>query len=143
MRTERADRIARDRVAVDELHEQFARIGRALANPHRVELLDLLAQGERSVELLATRASISVGLASAHLQALRRAGLEPTAGGGRPIDEPEVLPWIPAASVYFKDPDGHSLEFIAMLPEPPQPRMQRVMLSEWRKLHGAAQPANV
>jgi rhodanese-related sulfurtransferase/DNA-binding transcriptional ArsR family regulator len=60
---------------MDELHEQFARIGRALANPHRVELLDLLAQGERSVEVLATRASISVGLASAHLQALRRAGL--------------------------------------------------------------------
>ena len=32
-----------------------------------------------------------------------------------------MIPWIPAASVYFKDPDGHSLEFIAMLPEPPQP----------------------
>ena len=60
---------------MDELHEQFARIGRAIANPHRVELLDLLAQGERSVEVLAARASISVGLASAHLQALRRAGL--------------------------------------------------------------------
>jgi rhodanese-related sulfurtransferase len=64
-----------ERAAKDELHAQFARIGRALANPHRVELLDLLAQGERSVEILAARAAISVGLASAHLQALRRAGL--------------------------------------------------------------------
>jgi len=75
VRGEKTDAIAPDRAAKDELHEQFARIGRALGNPHRVELLDLLAQGERSVEVLAARASISVGLASAHLQALRRAGL--------------------------------------------------------------------
>jgi len=75
MRAERTDGVAPDRDAKDELHEQFARIGRALANPHRVEILDLLAQGERSVEVLAARAAISVGLASAHLQALRRAGL--------------------------------------------------------------------
>ncbi len=75
MRADGADAIAPDRAAKNELHEQFARIGRALGNPHRVELLDLLAQGERGVELLAARAAISVGLASAHLQALRRAGL--------------------------------------------------------------------
>src|SRR5450759_5272897 len=75
MRAQTQGAVASDRAAKDELHEQFARIGRALANPHRVELLDLLAQGERSVEVLAARASISVGLASAHLQALRRAGL--------------------------------------------------------------------
>lgn len=75
VRAERTDAIGPDRTAIDELHEQFARIGRALANPHRVELLDLLAQGERSVEVLAARASIAVGLASAHLQTLRRSGL--------------------------------------------------------------------
>jgi rhodanese-related sulfurtransferase/DNA-binding transcriptional ArsR family regulator len=69
------DRIARDRAARNELQAQFARIGRALANPHRVNVLDLLAQGERSVEVLAMRAGISVGLTSAHLQALRRTGL--------------------------------------------------------------------
>ena len=72
----------------------------------------------------------------ASVTALRQAGLQPVSGGGgRPIDEPEVIPWIPAASVYFKDPDGHSLEFIAMLPQPAQPQMPRVMLSEWLKLH--------
>jgi rhodanese-related sulfurtransferase len=75
VRAERTDGIARDRAAKDELHEQFARVGRALANPHRVEILDLLAQGERSVEVLAARSAITIGLASAHLQALRRAGL--------------------------------------------------------------------
>jgi lactoylglutathione lyase len=71
----------------------------------------------------------------ASIAALRRAGLEPLAGGGRVIEEPEVIPWIPSASVYFKDPDGHSLEFIAMLPEPAQPNTKRMMLSEWNKLH--------
>jgi rhodanese-related sulfurtransferase len=75
VRAERTGGIALDRAAKDELHAQFARVGRALANPHRVELLDLLAQGERSVEVLAARSAISVGLASAHLQTLRRSGL--------------------------------------------------------------------
>jgi rhodanese-related sulfurtransferase len=69
------DRIAGTRAAKAELHEGFAHVGKALANAHRVEMLDLLAQGERGVEALADAAAISVGLASAHLQALRRAGL--------------------------------------------------------------------
>jgi rhodanese-related sulfurtransferase len=63
------------RAAKDELHEVFARVGKALANGHRVEMVDLLAQGERSVESLAGAAAISIGLASAHLQVLRAAGL--------------------------------------------------------------------
>lgn len=63
------------RAAKNELHDAFAQVGKALANGHRIELLDLLAQGERSVEVLASRADISVALASAHLQGLRRAGL--------------------------------------------------------------------
>ncbi len=64
-----------DREAKDALNEQFARVGKAFASPHRVEIVDLLAQGERSVETLAARADITLGLASAHLQVLRRAGL--------------------------------------------------------------------
>ncbi len=63
------------RAAKDQLHEVFARVGKALANAHRVEMLDLLAQGERSVEALANAAAISVGLASAHLHTLKGAGL--------------------------------------------------------------------
>src|SRR5262245_36496222 len=53
------------------LFEQFARIGKALANPHRLELIDLLAQGERSVEELADEARLSVANASQHLKVLR------------------------------------------------------------------------
>jgi rhodanese-related sulfurtransferase len=59
----------------DRLYGEFAAIGRALANPHRLELLDLLGQGQRSVEALAREAHLSLANASAHLQVLRRARL--------------------------------------------------------------------
>jgi rhodanese-related sulfurtransferase/predicted transcriptional regulator len=57
------------------LYDQFARVSKAVANPHRLELLDLLAQGERTVEELAREASLSFANASQHLQALKRAQL--------------------------------------------------------------------
>lgn len=59
----------------DELYAQFARLGKALANPHRLELLDLLAQSERTVEELAEEASLPIANASQHLQVLRAAQL--------------------------------------------------------------------
>jgi rhodanese-related sulfurtransferase len=57
------------------LYEQFARVGKALANPARLELLDLLAQGERSVEELAQTAGMKVSNTSAQLRTLAGAGL--------------------------------------------------------------------
>lgn len=57
------------------LYEQFARVGKAIANPHRLELLDLLAQGERTVEDLAREMELPIANTSQHLQALRRAQL--------------------------------------------------------------------
>jgi rhodanese-related sulfurtransferase/DNA-binding transcriptional ArsR family regulator len=59
----------------DRLYDQFARLGKALSNPHRLEILELLAQSERTVESLATELGISVANASQHLQALRQAAL--------------------------------------------------------------------
>lgn len=59
----------------DGLYEEFAVLGKALGNGHRLEVLDLLAQGERSVEELAREASLSLANASAHLQVLRRTRL--------------------------------------------------------------------
>ena len=64
-----------NRAFKDALYEQFARVGKAVANPHRLELLDLLAQGERRVEDLAREANLPIANASQHLQALRRARL--------------------------------------------------------------------
>lgn len=59
----------------DFLYEQLARVGKAVAAPKRVELLELLCQGPRTVEALAGEASISVANASQHLQVLRAARL--------------------------------------------------------------------
>lgn len=59
----------------DRLYGQFALLGKALASPLRIEFLELLAQGERTVESLAAETDISLANASQHLQALRRAGL--------------------------------------------------------------------
>jgi ArsR family transcriptional regulator len=58
-----------------DLYAQFANVARAIANEHRLELLELVAQGDRSVEALAELSGLSVANASQHLQHLRRAGL--------------------------------------------------------------------
>jgi lactoylglutathione lyase len=54
-------------------------------------------------------------------RALESAGITPLDFDGHPTDEPVVLTWMPAASIYFRDPDGHLLEYIAMLAEDPRP----------------------
>ena len=59
----------------NQLFEHFARIGKALANGHRLEILELLAQGERSVEALALETDLSIANASQHLQVLKACGL--------------------------------------------------------------------
>lgn len=59
----------------NRLYGQFALIGKALASPHRLELLELLAQGERTVDSLATETGLSLANTSQHLQALRQASL--------------------------------------------------------------------
>jgi rhodanese-related sulfurtransferase len=59
----------------DAVYEQLARIGKVMASPRRLELLDLLAQGPRTVEALARETGLSVANASQHLQALRAARL--------------------------------------------------------------------
>jgi rhodanese-related sulfurtransferase/DNA-binding transcriptional ArsR family regulator len=59
----------------DRLYGQFARLGKALSNPYRLEMLELLAQSERTVDSLATELGVSVANASQHLQALRQAAL--------------------------------------------------------------------
>jgi DNA-binding transcriptional ArsR family regulator len=57
------------------LFAQFAAVAKCLAHPHRLEILEQLAQGERSVEVLADRARLSIANASQHLQQMKRVGL--------------------------------------------------------------------
>ena len=65
------------------LYEHVARIGKAISSPKRLELIDLLAQGEKTVETLAEQARIDMRLASAHLRALREARLVETRREGK------------------------------------------------------------
>jgi rhodanese-related sulfurtransferase len=69
----------------DRLYGQFARIGQALASAHRLELIDLLAQGERSVEELAAESSLSIANASQHLRALHQAEMVATRRQGNRV----------------------------------------------------------
>lgn len=64
-----------EHASADDFYEQFARVGKALASARRVQLVDLLCQGERSVETLARAAGMTVTNTSQHLQVLRAARL--------------------------------------------------------------------
>jgi len=69
----------------DLLYAQVARIGKAVCSPKRLELVEILCQGEKSVEQLAAEASISLKLASAHLKELRLAHLVETRKEGKNV----------------------------------------------------------
>ncbi len=74
-----------DRSGKDALFAEFAAVGKVLGNPKRLELLDLLAQGPRSVEELAAAAALGMSTCSAHLQTLREAGLVETRREGKRV----------------------------------------------------------
>lgn len=74
--------MSRRREAKTALFDQFARVGQALASGKRLELLDLLAQGERTVDGLAQAAGLELTTASSHLQTLKRANLVATRKDG-------------------------------------------------------------
>jgi lactoylglutathione lyase len=62
-------------------------------------------------------------------------GILPRKEFGKEPIEPIVHTWMPAASIYFDDPDGNSLEFISVLPQNPRPELDMMYLSEWFALH--------
>lgn len=64
---------------------------------------------------------------------LRAAGIDPLGFNGEPVDEPVVLGWMPALSVYFKDPDGHSLEILHRLDDPADPAFGVGSWSAWQR----------
>src|ERR1700674_2378020 len=86
----------------DRLYGQLARLGKALASPHRLEILELLAQGERTVDSLATEMGLSLANTSQHLQTLRQAALVESrkdglfvyyrVGGAEVVELSRVLP---------------------------------------------------
>src|SRR5512135_2299037 len=81
----------------DALYEQVARIGKAASSPKRLELIELLCQGEKNVDQLANEAGISIKLASAHLSTLKSASLVETRRDGK--------------SIYYRLSDPHVASF--------------------------------
>jgi lactoylglutathione lyase len=64
---------------------------------------------------------------------LHAAGVQPLSFFDQPAAEPSVLAWMPAAAVYLRDPDGHLVEYLAMLPDQPKPELGIVTWSEWTR----------
>ncbi len=87
----------------------------------------------------AFRASLADVIAAP--RALRSAGITPLDFDGQPTDQPVVFAWMPAASVFFHDPDGHLLEYIAMLPHEPRPEQGIVPWRVWELTHCPAPPS--
>jgi lactoylglutathione lyase len=79
---------------------------------------------------------------------LRAIGVTPPSFFAQETDEPSVIGWMPAAAVYFRDPDGHLLEYLAMLDEAPRADVGIVSWSQWRRdsyrtRTGLARPSTV
>ena len=62
---------------------------------------------------------------------LQRAGVAPLGFNGEAVTEPVVIGWMPALAIYFKDPDGHSIEVLAVLDDPADERFGVGSLSDW------------
>ena len=91
---------------------------------------------QRVTSHTAFRASLADVLAAP--AALQAAGVTPLDFDHRPTDQPIVFGWMPAASIFFRDPDGHLLEYIAMLPEPPRADYGVVPWRMWQLLRHAS-----
>ena len=74
------------------------------------------------------------------IKKLNERGIETLGFGGHKTHEPTVIGWMPSAQIYFLDPDGHMLEFISVLPDPPDPTFTGVY-SDWRKSTSSANQA--
>jgi lactoylglutathione lyase len=75
--------------------------------------------------------NVSLGDVLSACVALRSHGVTPLSFFGTETAEPSVIGWMPAAAVYFRDPDGHLVEYLAMLREPARPERGIVPWSDW------------
>lgn len=129
----------RDRLGLQLAHREPARqaaffwIGRA--GDAMIGLWHAGPAPQQVTSHTAFRASLADVLAAPG--ALRAAGVTPLDFNDRPTDQPIVFAWMPAASVFFRDPDGHLLEYIAMLPQAPRAEYGIVPWRMWEQLHHA------
>ena len=96
-------------------------------------MLGLWSLGSAPIGLslhVAFRASLDDVLAAC--ERLRSLGVTPLSFYATETTEPSVIGWMPAAAVYFRDPDGHLLEYLAMLDAPPRPDRGILPWSQWQ-----------
>jgi len=103
------------RQAKDELYDGFASIARALASGRRAEIIDVLSQGERTVEAIAQEIDQSVANTSHHLRALARAGLLTTRRAGTHIHYRLASPTVADAWIALRDLATEQLDNIDQL----------------------------
>ena len=77
--------------------------------------------------------AISLDQLFATIKRLSQQGIETFGFGGGKSEEPSVIGWMPSAQIYFRDPDGHTLEFISILPEKPRSDFTGTY-SQWKDL---------
>jgi lactoylglutathione lyase len=112
-----------------------------IAEPGRA-LLGLWSLGTAPVGLsLHVAFATSLSAVAAACERLRSLGVTPLSFVATETDEPSVIAWMPAAAVYFRDPDGHLLEYLAMLDAAPRPDLGVVTWSEWVRLTASPKEA--
>jgi lactoylglutathione lyase len=84
---------------------------------------------QQMTQHLAFTVDVAAVLSAVHM--LRKAGIVPLDIDSNPCEEPVVIAWMPAVAVYFHDPDGNLLEFLAMLPDQPRPDLGIMPWSSW------------
>ena len=121
----------------------------ALELPERAAAFLWVGDRERSMLGLWSLGSAPMGL-SLHVafdvalddlleapERLRANGITPLSFFGEETAEPSVIGWMPAAGVYFRDPDGHLLEYLAILDQEPQPELGILPWSQWIERSGS------
>ena len=70
------------------------------------------------------------------ISTLKAAQIDPLGFNGENVTEPVVIGWMPAVSIYFKDPDGHSIEMLHLLEDNPDPKFGVQSYSKWLEQNG-------
>jgi lactoylglutathione lyase len=130
---DRAIAFYRDRLGLELAHVTLPRRAAFFWLGSRGNTMLGLWEGGSGPQKMTTHVAFAVALEDvlAAPKTLRSAGVTALDFNGEPTDEPVVLAWMPAASVYFRDPDGHLLEYIAMLDDPPRPDEGVLTWHQW------------